>query len=116
MSPIVTRRTRLKLAAQSLRRFLTPSGRARSVATRAMLAVWVLIFLSSIFINVLPHLSIGSLLAFSPVRRVGSGIFGLLIVSRSCRGNEAQLSHSPDSCAAAATIAVGADLGRDRAR
>jgi hypothetical protein len=56
-----TRWTRLKLTAQSLHRFLTPTTEDWSVATRLMLAVWVLLFLSFIFINVIPHFSIEKL-------------------------------------------------------
>jgi hypothetical protein len=53
---------RLKSAAQSLRSYLVPSNEAWSVATWIMLSVWLLVFLSFIFINVLPHFSIGKLL------------------------------------------------------
>jgi hypothetical protein len=41
MNSNLTRWTRLKLAAQSLRRFLSPSTEVWSVATWLMLAVWV---------------------------------------------------------------------------
>ena len=61
MNSNLTRRSRLKLAVQSLRRFLSPSIEVWSVASWLMLAVWVLLFLSFLFINVVPHFSIEKL-------------------------------------------------------
>jgi hypothetical protein len=61
MNSNLTRWTRLKSAAQLLRRFLSPSIEVWSVATWLMLAVWVLVFLSFIFINVVPHFGIEKL-------------------------------------------------------
>ena len=77
-----TRWSRLKLAAQSLRRFLTPTSEAWSVATWLMLAVWVVLFLSFIFINVIPHFSFGKLVGlvalFAAMAVVSSGL--LLVI------------------------------------
>jgi hypothetical protein len=61
MNSNVTRWTRLKLAAQSLRRFLRPSTEVWSIATWLMIAVWAFLFLSFISINVVPHFSIEKL-------------------------------------------------------
>ena len=84
MNSNLTRWTRLKLAAQSLRRFLTPTTGAWSVATWLMLAVWVLLFLSFIFINVIPHFSfeklVGLVALFVTMAVVSLGlllVFGL---------------------------------------
>jgi Chlorophyllase enzyme len=62
MNSNATRWTRLKLAAQSLRRFITPTAEDWSVATRLMLAVWALLFLSFILINIIPNFSIEKLI------------------------------------------------------
>jgi hypothetical protein len=74
----LTRWTRLKLAAQSLRRFLTPTTEAWSAAAWLMLAVWVLLFLSFIVINVIPHFSfeklVGLVALFVAMALVSSGL------------------------------------------
>ena len=62
MTGISTPWAKLKTAAHSLRRILTPTGAAWSVATRLMLALWLLLFVSFLFINVIPHFSSGKLL------------------------------------------------------
>jgi hypothetical protein len=80
----LTRWTRLKLVVQSLRRFLTPTTEDWSVATWLMRAVWVLLFLSFIFINVIPHFSfeklVGLVALFVTMALVSLGlllVFGL---------------------------------------
>ena len=62
MNSNLTRWTWLKLEAQALRRFLSPSREVWSVATWLMLSVWMLLFLAFLFINVVPHFSVEKLI------------------------------------------------------
>ena len=81
MTGISTSWAKLKSAAQSLRRILTPTAAAWSVATRLMLALWLLLFFSFLFINVIPHFSTGKLVGLIALFIMMAVVsFGLLLV------------------------------------
>ena len=67
----------LRHSVQSLRRFLTPSATAWSVATRVLITVWALTFLSFLFVNVLRHFSVEKLLGLI-------ALFALLAFASCC--------------------------------
>ena len=81
MTGISTSWAKLKSAAQSLRRNLTPAAAAWSVATRLMLALWLLLFFSFLFINVIPHFSTGKLVGLVALFIMMTVVsFGLLLL------------------------------------